>query len=72
MAKTTKFGKTRRRRRSIDKALGSQAKNGEKNIANLYFSKNKTNFFKRMQFQLTLQRKMRNSKKVQKWDKKYL
>ena len=28
MAKTTKFGKTRRR--SIDKALGSQAKNGEK------------------------------------------
>ena len=65
MAKTTKFGKTRRRR-SIDKALGSQAKNGEKNIANLYFSKNKTNVFKRMQFQLTLQRKMRNSKKVQK------
>ena len=66
MAKTTKFGKTRRRRKSIDKALGSQAKNGEKNIANLYFSKNKTNVFKRMQFQLTLQRKMRNSKKVQK------
>ena len=64
MAKTTKFGKTRRR--SIDKALGSQAKTGEKNIANLYFSKNKKNVFKRMQFQLTLQRKMRNSKKVQK------
>ena len=66
MAKTTKFGTTRRRRKSIDKALGSQAKNGEKNIANLYFSKNKTNVFKRMQFQLTLQGKMRNSKKVQK------
>ena len=30
MAKTTKFGKTRKRRKSIDKALGSQAKNGEK------------------------------------------
>ena len=70
MTKTTKFGKTRRR--SIDKALGSQAKNGEESIANLQFSKNKTNFFKRMQFQLTLQRKMRNSKKVQRQDKKYL
>ena len=43
MAKNTKFGKTFLKEQEEEKYYsGSQAKNREKNIANLYFLKNKT------------------------------
>ena len=61
MAKTTKFGKTRRR--SIDKALGSQAKNGEKILLICTFQITKQTSSKECNFNLHYREKWETQKR---------